>query len=206
MAIKGKFQWVNKLLYPQYTELYGLPLQLSEDEKEVAIELTDGFIYVSESHVGIYDEKGGFQYNELGALEAAIAANDLDFVKYLDEIVPIKNKRYTTFSFSAKKVLDGRSNYEVHTYLMRDDSGLTKIGMAKYPAERQKQLTKDFPSIKLIAECPYYCERELHLLFRDKQVIRRAGCGNNSVEWFDLTEQDILYIYRNYNFHDYEPN
>lgn len=199
------------LLYPQYKheERYGLPYKLSDSQKEAAIELTNGFIYAPEfaaPHIGIYDEKGQFQYNELGALDIAIKVNNLHFIKYLDEIVPIENKRYTAYSFSAKKVLDGRLNYETRTYLMRDDSGLTKIGMATCPGRRQEELKRDFPTIKLFAVCEFYCERELHLLFQDKQVIRTVGRRHNSVEWFDLTEQDILYIYRNYNFHDYEPN
>lgn len=207
MATKDKFQWVDKLLYPQYNELHGLPYQLSESEKEAAIKLTNGFIYAPEfatPHIGVYDEKGQHLYDELGALDAAIKVNDLEFIEYLDGIVPIGNKRYTTFSFSAKKILESGFDFETRTYLMRDDSGLTKIGMAKNPTDRQRQLVKDFPSIKLIAECPYYCERELHLLFRNKRVVRHVGRGNNSVEWFDLTEQDVLYIYRNYNFYDYE--
>ena len=87
---------------------------------------------------------------------------------------------------------------------MQDDSGLTKIGMAKYPLDRQTQLSKDFPSIKLVAICPYYCERELHLLFQHKRVIRKGVSTRHSLEWFNLTHEDIATICRNYNFIKYD--
>lgn len=208
MATKDKFQWVDKLLYPQYTELHGLPHQLSESEKNAAIELTDGFIYAPEyavPHIGIYDEKGQHLYDELGALNLAIEVNDLDFIEYLDGIVPIENKIYTSFSFAAKIALESCLDYSRFTYLMQDDSGLTKIGMSTDPEHRRNILAKDFPNIKIIALCPNYCERELHNLFSPKRVIRRCNSQwRGSHEWFDLSKEDIWWIYRNYNFCKYE--
>ena len=82
------------------------------------------------------------------------------------------------------------------TYLMRDDNhGYTKIGKSIRPRVRERTLLADAPIITLFAVCEQNIERELHAKYSDKNI---RG------EWYNLTDEDIDYICRTYNFNKYE--
>lgn len=71
-----------------------------------------------------------------------------------------------------------------YVYLMRDASGLTKIGFSKNPKTRESTLQSEKPSIELVCAWPGTLddERELHRRFAPK---RTRG------EWFMLGPSDL---------------
>jgi len=82
----------------------------------------------------------------------------------------------------------------IKTYLMLDsNTEYTKIGKAKNPQKRERTLQSEKPTISLIKVCETLVESELHKKYADKRV---------RVEWFNLSEQDISDIVKEYDFHD----
>lgn len=184
-------------------ERHGLPLSLSEVEESNIISSDMGnivFVLGDKHHIGVYVD-GEYRGDEFDALEEGFSDNLQDFIRWLDTVVPLENTLYTSFSFAIKQLFKLGYKYPksiTKTYLMKDEAtGQTKIGKSKVPQRRERTLQAEKPTISLLYVCDCDVENELHKQYADK---RTRG------EWFTLTEDDINYICRNYNFYEYEPD
>lgn len=82
------------------------------------------------------------------------------------------------------------------TYLMHDgNTGYIKIGKSINPKKRLRNLMCANPAITLRFICELDIEAKLHAEYIEKRIDR---------EWFDLSQEDINYICRNYNFYEYK--
>lgn len=80
----------------------------------------------------------------------------------------------------------------ISTYLMKDTAtGMVKIGRSIHPAKREHTLQADKPTIELLYTTPENIESKLHKEF---DAFRMRG------EWFNLTQKQIDYIVKTYNF------
>lgn len=87
-------------------------------------------------------------------------------------------------------------NNSSKTYLMHDgNTGHIKIGKSINPKKRLRGLMCANPAITLRYICELDVEDNLHTKYAEKRVDR---------EWFDLSQEDIDYICRNYNFYEYK--
>jgi len=75
-------------------------------------------------------------------------------------------------------------------YLIKDASGLTKIGMTSNPEQRMRSVKSHNPSAKMIWHGVGDREREWHNKYKDKNV---------SGEWFNLSKHDIEFIKVSHN-------
>lgn len=82
-----------------------------------------------------------------------------------------------------------KNNGVFHTYIIKDGSGLYKIGKSCNIKRRMKSLSIGNPFIELIYEIKDDVETELHSKFYNKRF---------NGEWFRLTDEDLLYIYQKY--------
>ena len=142
---------------------------------------------------------GKFMGTAEGLLVEALKNNDIGLIRNVDTIVPIQNETYTALSFAVKKLMQSGYVYpkeNTQTYLMRDaNSGHTKIGKSINPKKRENKFKCSNLAISLCYVCDCNVETELHREFADKRIDR---------EWFNLTDEDIKYICRNYNFTEYD--
>lgn len=82
------------------------------------------------------------------------------------------------------------------TYLMFDsNTKCTKIGRSKNPRIRERTLQSEKPTITLFRVCEKDVEQRLHTKFSHKNI---RG------EWFDLTQEDIDWICKEYDFKEVE--
>lgn len=181
---------------------HGLPEKLSDVNASDIVEQTffiHTFVKGEDGHIGVYDTDGRYYRDEYDYITAIIDNEDselaLQCLLALDEIVPIENEIYTTISFALKRLfhLGYSTRYSgKQTYLMRDENtGYTKIGKSNNPRKRERTLQSEKPTISLLYTCLWDVESELHARYAAKRV---RG------EWFNLTDEDILHICRNYNF------
>ena len=131
--------------------------------------------------------------------------NDQEFdnaLSILDKLVPVNNSTYFTLRCNIKmlrvamKRTDRINTGERKTYLMTDkNTGFTKIGSSITPPLRERTLQSEKPTISLVKVCDLLVEKELHIIYKDKNI---RG------EWFCLSKKDIEHIIKSYNFYDYE--
>ncbi len=188
-------------------ERHGLPQNFSDVDKDSVIrneEWAVGVAQGEDGHIGIYEkESGDYKGDEMDFLRAAFEYGNregsIKIINLLDRTVPLENSDYTSFAFAIKQLFKMGYKYPkdiTKTYLMKDEStGQTKIGKSRTPKRRERTLQAEKPTISLLYVCDYDVENELHKQYADK---RTRG------EWFALTDEDIMYICRNYNFYEYE--
>lgn len=92
---------------------------------------------------------------------------------------------------SNDKKLKRKRKSKYKTYLIKNQTGFTKIGKALNPSDREKTLQAEEPTIYLFAICEKDIETKLHERYNKNRV---RG------EWFDLSEKQINYIINKYNF------
>lgn len=105
------------------------------------------------------------------------------------------------------KTRTGDVNGYACVYLVKDKvSGLTKIAKSSNFEITFKQIKRKMPDVVFITKFPIHpyhkCEKELHILFEDKQ--RTLPEAYAPTEWFALTDDDISYILHSYLL--YEPS
>lgn len=105
----------------------------------------------------------------------------------------IDSEEYSILKKYNYKHKDARS---YHTYVMKDRSGLFKIGKSEDVRRRIKKLSVGNSSIELVCEINRDVESELHKCFKSKRV---RG------EWFSLSNDDISLIKENWCHRKY-PN
>lgn len=184
---------------------HGLPHKFSDVSEDSTIANTGWVANIAhgkDGHIGFYDkESGDYMGDEMGMLRVAYEFGDIYLINLLDATVPLENSDYTSFSFAIKQLF--KLGYKhpksiTKTYFMKDENtGQTKIGKSNAPQRRERTLQAEKPTISLLYVCDCDVENELHKQYADK---RTRG------EWFTLTEDDIAYICRNYNFYEYEPD
>lgn len=104
---------------------------------------------------------------------------------------------YKKYRVSRQKYYQ-RSKIEKPTYLIQDlANGYFKIGKSLSPLTREKTLLSEKPILSLRYVCKRDVEKELHAKYADKNV---RG------EWFNLTDEDITEICKNYNFQNINNN
>lgn len=182
----------------------GFPKKLSEIENDCEIIEQSCFnndvtwVYRENGATAIY-MNGEFSGTAIDLLASAFEANNIELISCLDTFVPVENETYTTLSFAIKKLMQSGYRYPKggeQTYLMRDvNTGYTKIGKSIDPKRRERGFKCSNLAIELRYVCNSNVETELHQKFADKRVDR---------EWFNLTDEDIMYICRNYNFTKYD--
>lgn len=91
-----------------------------------------------------------------------------------------------------------RSMVEKETYLIQDlANGYFKIGKSLSSLNRERTLLSEKPILSLRYVCKRDVEKELHAKYAEKNI---RG------EWFNLTEEDITEICKNYNFQNVNSN
>lgn len=119
---------------------------------------------------------------------------DRDIQEYDDNVfyshVQANEARYL-YENSATLKKEPKKNFPGYVYLMKDASGLYKIGATAHLEKRIEQIKSTNPTIQLVrfaeSEDPMSLERRLHHHFSEK---RDHG------EWFRLDESDVVEIGR----------
>ncbi len=147
---------------------------------------------------GIFDE-----YDILAIAAKQELETFKDIIKFLDMVVPVENDTYfalrckvyqnkIAWETQNKRAIDKQS---IKTYLMTDgETGATKIGRSINPPKRKRTLQSEKKEISLLMVCERDVEKELHQKYSHKRI---RG------EWFNLCEQDINGIVKQYNFKPY---
>lgn len=100
----------------------------------------------------------------------------------------IDSEEYSILKEYSHKHKDVKS---YHTYVIKDKSGLFKIGKSEDVGQRIKNLSVGNPSIELVCEINRDVESELQKFFESRRV-----CG----EWFSLSNDDISLIKENWYY------
>lgn len=111
--------------------------------------------------------------------------------KYTDYDITSLNHQIWDEEFS-KNNCRKTAKIKTYVYIMIDhNTKYYKIGRSDTPLRREKTLQSEKPTIELIYkfECEYGIEKELHNKFYNKKI---RG------EWFNLDDNDIDYIKKNY--------
>ena len=77
------------------------------------------------------------------------------------------------------------------------ETGATKIGRSINPPKRERTLQAEKKEISLLMVCDKDVEKQLHKQFETKHI---RG------EWYNLSENDINDIIKQYNFKPYANN
>ena len=121
-------------------------------------------------------------------LKSMIASLNHQVVRQVSE--SIKERQERDRQKEVELLIELRKEYDCdsqYVYLFRHSNGLTKIGMSRDPAKREKTLQAEDPRLHMLAyrKGGSSTESRLHRIFADRRV---RG------EWFDLSEKDVDWL------------
>lgn len=90
-------------------------------------------------------------------------------------------------ALETKEMRETDRNKPIRTYLMKDSSGLYKIGCSAEPHGRLESMRTGNATIELVCVIKENIEKELHIKYANKRV---------KGEWFKLSEKDVRDIKR----------
>lgn len=107
-----------------------------------------------------------------------------------DDRMKCINKKCSVFITSEHIATSNENkNRIINTYIIKDSSGLYKIGKSYNVDQRLKSLLVGNPLIELVYKIQNDVESELHNKFKNKRF---------NGEWFRLSSEDLTYIFQKY--------
>ena len=168
-----------------------------------------GRVFVEGKHLSVHYNNGRVM-DEYDLLASAADMEDWNVAKsiisFIDRLIPSENYTYNILRSQVfenhcllnaidRRVIDERMR---KTYLMTDsETGATKIGRSINPPKRERTLQAEKKEISLLMVCDKDVEKQLHKQFETKHI---RG------EWYNLSENDINDIIKQYNFKPYANN
>lgn len=108
------------------------------------------------------------------------------------EIIQPQKREIVLDNSVVVRTINDKTKSSTKTYLMKDNLiGYTKIGKSVDVLKRERTLEAQNPNISLFAVCQQDIESELHKKYKE---YRKRG------EWFELKEQQIEEILKEYDF------